>query len=289
MKKILFTLLVFLIYKAATYITVPLINPEQISQFFDDANGGFIGIANAFTGNALRNYSIIALGIGPYITASIVVQILQMDIVPILKEWQEEGETGKKKLNQLTRYLAIGMAFVQALAMTYGFRLTGDAIFDLGVEPTFLTYTYLAIVMTAGTAFLLWLADQLVVERPSESKEHRAIHGTTRALINNMVVGVSEGFRKELKMIGVGYRAQLQGNKLVLSAGYSHPVEMEIPEGLTVEVPKNTLINISGIDKQLVGEFSANIRGVRPPEPYLGKGIRYVNEHVRRKEGKTAK
>lgn len=129
----------------------------------------------------------------------------------------------------------------------------------------------------------------LVVERPSETKEHRAIHGTTRALINNMVVGVSEGFRKELKMIGVGYRAQLQGKTLVLSAGYSHPVEMVIPDGLTVEVPKNTLINISGIDKQLVGEFSANIRGVRPPEPYLGKGIRYVNEHVRRKEGKTAK
>jgi large subunit ribosomal protein L6 len=129
----------------------------------------------------------------------------------------------------------------------------------------------------------------LVVERPSETKEHRAIHGTTRALINNMVVGVSEGFKKNLKMIGVGYRAQLQGNKLVLSAGFSHPVEMDIPAGLTVEVPKNTLINISGIDKQLVGEFAANVRGVRPPEPYLGKGIRYVNEYVRRKEGKTAK
>ena len=163
MKKILFTLLAFLVYKAATYITVPLINPEQITQFFDDADGGFIGIANAFTGNALRNYSIIALGIGPYITASIVIQILQMDIVPFLKEWQEEGETGKKKINQLTRYVAIGLAFVQALAMTYGFRLTGDAIFDLGVEPTFLTYTYLAIIMTAGTAFLLWLADQITL------------------------------------------------------------------------------------------------------------------------------
>jgi len=131
--------------------------------------------------------------------------------------------------------------------------------------------------------------DGLVVERPSESKQDRAVHGTTRALINNMVVGVSEGFKKELKMIGVGYRAQLQGKKLVLSAGYSHPVEMDIPEGLTVEVPKNTLINISGIDKQLVGEFAANVRGVRPPEPYLGKGIRYVDEYVRRKEGKTAK
>jgi large subunit ribosomal protein L6 len=140
-----------------------------------------------------------------------------------------------------------------------------------------------------STDMAIKIADgTLEVERPSESKAHRAIHGTTRALINNMVVGVSEGFKKQLKMIGVGYRAQLQGSKLVILAGYSHPVEMAIPEGITVEVPKNTDIIVSGIDKQLVGEFSANIRGVRPPEPYLGKGIRYVDEYVRRKEGKTA-
>ena len=130
---------------------------------------------------------------------------------------------------------------------------------------------------------------EINVVRPSDSKQHRTIHGTTRALINNMVVGVTQGFKKELKMIGVGYRASLKGNTLVLLAGYSHPVEMEVPAGLTVEVPKNTQIIISGIDKQLVGEFSANIRDVRPPEPYLGKGIRYVDEYVRRKEGKTAK
>ncbi|MDC0559072.1 50S ribosomal protein L6 [Candidatus Izimaplasma bacterium] len=129
----------------------------------------------------------------------------------------------------------------------------------------------------------------LTVLRPDETKFHRAIHGTTRALINNMMVGVSQGFKKELKMIGVGYRASMQGNKIVILAGYSHPVELEVPAGLTVEVPKNTQIFISGIDKQLVGEFAANIRGVRPPEPYLGKGIRYVDEYVRRKEGKTAK
>ncbi len=129
----------------------------------------------------------------------------------------------------------------------------------------------------------------LTIVRPSETKFHRAIHGTTRALINNMIIGVSEGFKKELKMIGVGYRASMQGTKLVVLAGYSHPVEMEIPAGLTVEVPKNTQIFVSGIDKQLVGEFAANIRGVRPPEPYLGKGIRYIDEYVRRKEGKTAK
>ena len=162
MKKIAFTLFAFFVYKAATYIHIPLINPDVIGQFFEDADGGIIGIANAFTGNALKNYSIIALGIGPYITASIVVQLLQMDIVPLLKEWQEEGEVGKQKINQLTRYLAIALAFVQALAMTYGFRLTGNSIFDIGVENVnFLTYTYLAIVMTAGSAFLLWLADQI--------------------------------------------------------------------------------------------------------------------------------
>ncbi len=129
----------------------------------------------------------------------------------------------------------------------------------------------------------------LTIVRPNDTKFNRAIHGTTRALLNNMVIGVTEGFKKELKMIGVGYRALLKGTELVLSAGYSHPVEMEIPEGLTLEVIKNTTIIIAGIDKQLVGEFSANIRRVRPPEPYLGKGIRYVDEYVRRKEGKTAK
>ena len=128
----------------------------------------------------------------------------------------------------------------------------------------------------------------LEVERPSDSKAHKTIHGTMRSLINNLVIGVTEGFKKELVMKGVGYRASLKGNTLVILAGYSHPVEMEIPEGITMEVPKNTQMIVSGIDKQLVGEFSANIRSVRPPEPYLGKGIRYVDEYVRRKEGKTA-
>jgi preprotein translocase subunit SecY len=163
MKKILFTLGAFLVYKMATYIHIPLINSEIISSFFEAADSGVLGIANAFTGNALKNYSIIALGIGPYITASIVIQLLQMDIVPILKEWQEEGETGKQKINQLTRYMAIGLAFIQALAMTLGFRLTGDSIFDIGVDTSnaFVIYTYLAIIMTAGTAFLLWLSDQI--------------------------------------------------------------------------------------------------------------------------------
>jgi preprotein translocase subunit SecY len=161
--KILFTLAAFLVFRAATYITIPLINPEQIRQFFE-AQGGFIGIIDAFTGSALSNFSIIALGIGPYITASILIQLLQMDIVPILKEWSEEGETGKQKINQLTRYLAIALAFIQALGLTYGFALTGNTIFDIGVEPTFFTYTFLAVVMTAGTAFLLWLSDQITLK-----------------------------------------------------------------------------------------------------------------------------
>ena len=132
-------------------------------------------------------------------------------------------------------------------------------------------------------------ATEVVVKRPNDSKEMKTIHGTTRALLNNMVVGVSEGFKKTLEINGVGYRAALQGNKLVVSAGYSHNVEMEVPAGLKVELPKNTIIVISGIDKQLVGQFAAEIRDIRKPEPYKGKGIKYDYETIRRKEGKTAK
>lgn len=130
---------------------------------------------------------------------------------------------------------------------------------------------------------------EVLFTRPNDSKENKTIHGTTRAVFNNMVVGVTEGFQKELELIGVGYRAQLQGKKLVLNVGYSHPVEFTPEEGLEIEVPSNTKVIVKGYDKQKVGELAANIRGVRPPEPYKGKGIRYVNEFVRRKEGKTGK
>ena len=130
---------------------------------------------------------------------------------------------------------------------------------------------------------------ECVVKRPNDTKTMKMMHGTTRALLHNMVVGVSDGFKKVLEINGVGYRAALQGNKVVVSAGYSHPVELEIPRGLKVELPKNTQIIISGIDKQLVGQFAAEIREVRKPEPYKGKGIKYSDEHIRRKEGKTAK
>lgn len=129
----------------------------------------------------------------------------------------------------------------------------------------------------------------LAVFRPSDSKEHRALHGTTRSLVSNMVEGVSKGFEKTLELIGVGYRAQKQGKKLVLSVGYSHPVEFEPEEGLEVEVPANTKIIVKGISKERVGALAADIRAVRPPEPYKGKGIRYEGEYVRRKEGKTGK
>ena len=129
---------------------------------------------------------------------------------------------------------------------------------------------------------------QIVVTRPSDLKKHRALHGLTRTLIHNMVVGVTDGYKKELEVNGVGYRAQKQGNKLVMSLGYSHPVEMEIPEGLTVEANGNTEITIKGIDKVLVGEFAANVRKVRQPEPYKGKGIKFVGEVIRRKSGKSA-
>ena len=129
----------------------------------------------------------------------------------------------------------------------------------------------------------------VVVTRSNETIPTKQMHGTTNANINNMIIGVSRGFSKGLEIIGVGYRFNLKGNTLVINAGYSHPVELEIPSGLTVEAKGNNEILVSGIDKVLVGEFAANIRKVRKPEPYKGKGIRYVGEYVRRKEGKKAK
>ncbi|MGX7244959.1 50S ribosomal protein L6 [Enterococcus quebecensis] len=131
--------------------------------------------------------------------------------------------------------------------------------------------------------------NEVTFTRPNDSKDMKTIHGTTRANFNNMVVGVSTGFEKGLELIGVGYRAQMQGTKLVLNVGYSHPVEITPPAGVTVEVPSNTQVVVKGANKEHVGELAANIRGVRPPEPYKGKGIRYVGEFVRRKEGKTGK
>src|SRR5699024_767652 len=131
--------------------------------------------------------------------------------------------------------------------------------------------------------------NEIVVERQSEDKVTRSLHGTTRSLIANMVEGVTKGFEKELEIIGVGYRAQLQGKKLVIGAGYSHPVEIEQEDDIEFEVPQNTQIIVKGIDKEQVGRVAANIRAIRSPEPYKGKGIRYRGEYVRRKEGKTAK
>ena len=127
--------------------------------------------------------------------------------------------------------------------------------------------------------------NQVVVTRPSDVKEHRALHGLTRALINNMIIGV----QKTLELIGVGYRAQLQGKKLVMNLGYSHPVEIEPAEGITFETPAATKVVVSGIDKQLVGAAAADIRKWRKPEPYKGKGIKFEGEVIRRKEGKTGK
>lgn len=127
------------------------------------------------------------------------------------------------------------------------------------------------------------------IERPNDLKETRSLHGTTRSLIANMVEGVSKGFEKKLEIIGVGYRAQKQGDKVVVNAGYSHPVEIEPREGIEIDVPKNTELIVKGIDKELVGAVAANIRSIRLPEPYKGKGIRYAGEYVRQKEGKTAK
>ena len=131
--------------------------------------------------------------------------------------------------------------------------------------------------------------EAILVSRPNDLKEMRALHGLTRTLLNNMVVGVTEGFAKKLEIVGVGYRVEKQGKKLVLGLGYSHPVIFEEADGITFETPDNTTIIVKGIDKQAVGQMAAVIRSKRPPEPYLGKGIKYEGEKIRRKAGKTGK
>ena len=134
------------------------------------------------------------------------------------------------------------------------------------------------------------LSDGLItVTRPDDAREHRSLHGLTRSLIANMVAGVSEGFAKNLEIVGVGYRATLKGSTLEMALGFSHPVIIEPPSGVTFEVPAPTRVTVRGIDKQKVGQVASEVRGWRPPEPYKGKGVRYAGEHVRRKLGKTAK
>jgi large subunit ribosomal protein L6 len=129
----------------------------------------------------------------------------------------------------------------------------------------------------------------VVVERPSESKVHRSLHGLTRTLVWNMIEGVSKGYEKQLELVGVGYRASRMGEALVLNVGYSHPVRYPVPQGITIDVPEPTRINIKGANKEVVGQVAAEVRKIRPPEPYKGKGILYRGERIRRKAGKTGK
>jgi large subunit ribosomal protein L6 len=131
--------------------------------------------------------------------------------------------------------------------------------------------------------------NEITVSRPSDNKLHRSLHGTTRTIINNMIIGVNAGFEKKLELVGVGYRAQKQGNKIVLSLGFSHPVEIVEEAGITFDVPVQTQIIVKGIDKERVGAVAAQIRELRPPEPYKGKGVKYEGERILRKEGKTGK
>ncbi len=131
--------------------------------------------------------------------------------------------------------------------------------------------------------------DTVLVERPNDDRKNKALHGLTRSLINNMVIGVSEGFKKELEIVGVGYRAAISGDGLELQLGFSHPVKVNAPDGITFDVPEPTQIIVSGINKEVVGQVAADIRSYRKPEPYKGKGIRYAGEHVARKAGKAAK
>ena len=161
-------------------------------------------------------------------------------------------------------------------------KIDGSTVTVKGPKGT-LTGTYnskMAIEMNDG---------HITVTRPDDTKENRALHGLTRTLIANMITGVHTGFKKELEIVGIGYRAALQGKDLVLNVGYSHQVTMTPPEGITIEVPGPNKIVINGYDKQLVGQFASEVRGVRPPEPYKGKGIKYADEVIRRKEGKAGK
>ncbi len=161
--------------------------------------------------------------------------------------------------------------------------ITGQTIKVKGTKGE-LEYTFLPLVE------VIHEDGNIVVKRKNDDKESRSIHGLTRALINNMVIGVSEGFEKRLEIIGVGYRAQASEKKITLNLGFSHPIDYEAPEGVKIEMDKENknIIIISGVDKQMVGEAAARIRKYRPPEPYKGKGIRYIDEYVRRKAGKTA-
>ena len=174
----------------------------------------------------------------------------------------------------------------------------GNKIINIpsGVEVIFAENNEVTVKGAKGTLVKKFIEDlkfehdekEITVVRPNDTKAMKQVHGTTRSLLANMIEGVTEGFKKELELVGIGYRASMTDNKLTLNVGYSHPVEFEIEEGLTVETPKPTQIIISGTDKQRVGELASNIRATRKPEPYKGKGIRYKGEQVRRKEGKTA-
>ena len=161
-------------------------------------------------------------------------------------------------------------------------KLNGNDITVKGAKGE-LSYTFNADITVAVEG------NEIIVTRPSDVKEHRSLHGLTRTLIANMITGVSEGYSKTLEINGVGYRAQKQGNNLVMNLGYSHQVIMPEVKGINIEVPSANQIVISGADKQLVGQFAADVRSKRPPEPYKGKGIKYSDEHIRRKEGKAAK
>ena len=161
---------------------------------------------------------------------------------------------------------------------------------DVGVDASTVTVTGAKGTLTRTFSDRISFAvsdDRIVVSRRNDERQSRALHGLSRALVANMVAGVSAGFVRELQMVGVGYRAALQGNTLELLVGFSHPVRVTAPEGISFEVPEPTRILVRGIDRELVGQVASEIRRIRPPEPYKGKGIRYVNEKVRRKAGKA--
>lgn len=188
MKRIGFTLLVLLVYKVGTYIPIPLLNVDSLQDFI--RGNGFLEILNTFTGDALGRFSILALGISPYITASIVIQLLQMDIVPILKEWSEQGETGKQKINQVTRYAAVILAFIQGMALLLGLSSSPENPLQLGVDnvPVAVAYIYMSLIIAAGTAFMMWLADLITKKGIGNGTSMLIVAGILTSLPSMMII-----------------------------------------------------------------------------------------------------
>ena len=338
-KKLLFTLIILLIFRIGNAIPVPYVNTAALQSYFTSLQNTVLGLLNVMSGGAFSQATIFALSIQPYINASIIIQLLCIAIPALERMSKEEGEEGKKKIASITRYSTVAIALLQGFA--YYMLIKNNGLIVAEARDSFWAAIVIVLTFTSGSALIMWLGEQITeygigngismilfagiislsvnennhivvkgpkgtlertlipqmkveidngvihVSRPNDSKENKSYHGLTRTLIDNMVVGVTHGFEKKLEINGVGYRASKEDKKLVMNLGYSHPIVIPETEDIQIDVPDANHIVIKGIDKQKVGQFAAEVRGKRPPEPYKGKGVKYDYETIRRKEGKT--